>query len=448
MRLPRRLLFIALTVACVVGFVELVALAALSLLDGRLALPHRIQGERTLIAQVEVDDLGEEVPEGGEVNQWTVGMEEEHVLHPYLGFVQDPKRDTAARKWALNRQAGDFGFPRNFHPLFSEPSSQRVVVVVVGGSVARQIGYGGNRFLQEGIARIPRFEGREVWVLALGLGGYKQPQQLMTVNYFLALGMPIDILINIDGFNEVVLPATENVSIGVNPFYPRGWTFRVEGMGPEDRRLRGEITLLGGLRRQLARVFSRVPLRYSATGSLLWRLVDRVTVRAIRTRESDLLAREAGGGSYQGRGPAFRFSDQSELYEALADVWVRSSLQMHRLAGANGIEYYHFLQPNQYDEGSKRLTLEEQRRAWIDTAPAREPVMVGYPVLRARGKALRNAGVPFFDLTSTFRDVQATVYVDACCHYSERGIRIVVDLIVAAVAAGPQSSGETPGPAS
>jgi hypothetical protein len=111
-------------------------------------------------------------------------------------------------------------------------------------------------------------------------------------------------------------------------------------------------------------------------------------------------------------------------------------VQLGRLAAANHIEYYHFLQPNQYDQASKELSLEERRRAWDDDAPARQPVAIGYPMLRSRGASLHLEGVRFVDLSSAFREVSETTYIDRCCHYNELGIEIVVDRIVETVAAG------------
>ena len=51
--------------------------------------------------------------------------------------------------------------------------------------------------------------GKKIVVINLGLAGYKQPQQLMTLNYLLALGAEFDIVIALDGFNEVALPGSK-----------------------------------------------------------------------------------------------------------------------------------------------------------------------------------------------------------------------------------------------
>ena len=48
-------------------------------------------------------------------------------------------------------------------------------------------------------------------------GGWKQPQQLLALSWILALGGELDVLINVDGFNEVALDGVENAERGVFP---------------------------------------------------------------------------------------------------------------------------------------------------------------------------------------------------------------------------------------
>ena len=134
-------------------------------------------------------------------------------LHPYTGFVHD---HSGARK-STNR----FGFP-GFDPL-RPPAADEVRVVVTGGSVALQLFKEGGRRLREQLSRHPELAGREIRLVALTLGGFKQPQQLMSLTWFLALGAHFDVVINVDGFNEVVLPYSDNVPEGVHPAFPRSW---------------------------------------------------------------------------------------------------------------------------------------------------------------------------------------------------------------------------------
>ncbi len=105
----------------------------------------------------------------------------------------------------------------------------------------------------------------------------------------------------------------------------------------------------------------------------------------------------------------------------LAALWHDASLQLARLCAANGVQYFHFLQPNQYLPGSKQLSEEELRTAFLGGHAYGRWVPLGYPLLREEGSALVAAGVKFHDLTDVFADVTETIYVDDCCHVNERG---------------------------
>jgi len=57
-------------------------------------------------------------------------------------------------------------------------------------------------------------------LVILGFPGYKQPQQLLALAYFLSLGAEYDLIINLDGYNDIVLPVTDNYNLGSTPFSP------------------------------------------------------------------------------------------------------------------------------------------------------------------------------------------------------------------------------------
>ena len=54
------------------------------------------------------------------------------------------------------------------------------------------------------------FKARTLVPLCMAHEGYKQPQQLLVLAYFLSIGQPFDLVINIDGFNEVALSPLNN----------------------------------------------------------------------------------------------------------------------------------------------------------------------------------------------------------------------------------------------
>jgi hypothetical protein len=440
--LRRRLAFAALTALLVFVVLEGLSWIVLSCIEGRPCGHRTLAARRTAVINgarttevLDPREQGEGADEPGSGKATSV-----NVIHPYLGFVMAPDPDIPRHSPRYRAQAADLGFPYNFHDLFNPETPQQLVVAVVGGSVAQQIAQKGRPFplLEGALAGCPRFQGRDVKVLNLAIGGFKQPQQLMTIAYFLALGMNIDVVINIDGFNEVSLPVSENLVLGENPFFPRSWSLRVGDMDPEERRSRGEVTFLWDFRSEVARGFSARPLSWSLTSGLVWRLLDRALEGRLATCERLLLSRGQGEGprDIQALGPAFGTTQPPEIYHQLADGWQRCSIQLSRLCAANGIEYYHFLQPNQNFPGSKPLNAEEKRIAWDPESDYVACVGVGYPLLRERASALREAGVSFVDLTQEFAHTDETVYRDRCCHFTLLGIERLVARIAETVGAG------------
>jgi hypothetical protein len=109
--------------------------------------------------------------------------------------------------------------------------------------------------------------------------------------------------------------------------------------------------------------------------------------------------------------------------------WGRASRQIQALCEAQGILYLHFLQPNQYVEGSKPLSAKELRLAATETSGIAPLVSTGYPLLIEAGRELVRDGLPFHDLTLAFESIEETLYIDSCCHVSPQGSGILAKLI-------------------
>ena len=56
---------------------------------------------------------------------------------------------------------------------------------------------------------------------------------------------------------------------------------------------------------------------------------------------------------------------------------------------------------------------------------------MGYPMLRAMGRTLRNRGIAFLDCTRVFENVPETLYLDAC-HFNEKGNLLLAEAIAKA----------------
>jgi len=353
------------------------------------------------------------------------------MLHPYLGFVNDPR--------AFHR-INEFGFLGPSPILKRHP--QRLNVLLTGGSVAVEL-YGDGSLLKSALSGLPEFRGKEIVIVPACLGGYKQPQQLLALAHFLALGAEYDLVINLDGFNEAVIPFAENVPRGVEPSFPRSWDlYARRGLRFDQQILMGRMSLLRERREGWRGAFAGTPLRYSMTALTLWRAKDRALGSRMRALQAALERSLQSGpeDTPQVRGAGFAGSGTDTLFPAAARHWMRASLQMRALCEAAGARYFHFLQPNHHLPGSKPLTRDEERLLaspdpW--TAAAKEAVARAYPLFRAEGRRLREAGVRFVDLSGLFERETSTVFRDSCCHYNGKGYQLLGMALQDAVGKAP-----------
>ena len=77
----------------------------------------------------------------------------------------------------------------------------------------------------------PRLRDRPVQVRCVAIGGFKQPQMLGALAYLMSLGQRYDVVVELDGFNDVVLGYTEYKHKGKFPGYPRDWDALVGDYG-------------------------------------------------------------------------------------------------------------------------------------------------------------------------------------------------------------------------
>lgn len=346
------------------------------------------------------------------------------ILHPYFGYVVNPDRR------GINR----YGFFR-IAPL-TKRGPDTAVILISGGSVADQFFTMGQETLVRRLRERGVFPDKRVEVVSTALGGYKQPQQLLILSYFLARGAEYDVVINLDGFNEVD-GAKDNVLDGINPFFPHHWNLHArQGLAPEAMVHFGRVELIRQHRERLRAMFSHRLLRRSTFFLSLWDFLDRRQEGQMRAEMHALQAFLSSSElPPRVRGPEISFTGDDQMYAELADVWERSSLEMARLCRDSGTRYVHALQPNQYFPGSKILSEEERQIAWDQDVADTKRVETGYPLLLERGRELRELGVHFVDLTMLFRDETGTIYNDTCCHVNQRGADLMAEAIAEAIAA-------------
>jgi hypothetical protein len=343
-------------------------------------------------------------------------------LHPYFGFVyrQGYVQDGVT--------TNNFGFLTSHDFPFRKTRSDQFVVGVFGGSVAAlfSLHEPKHRVLAEALRRLPSLADKEIVILSFAGGSYKQPQQLLILNYFLSMGQKLDLVVNIDGFNEAAFSYLDNrsavdvsmpsaslisplIDLADKDFSPQELTVtldvlhRKSQLGPALKAL-GDCTL-------------------GVCYSLRWLRVQYLLRQyaGAMTALSTVKARQPTPDSVFSMKRVAQPLADDEATERIADEWATSSVLMSQLLTARNIPYVHVIQPNQYFPTSRRFSDEEKRIAFTDQSTVKAGVINGYPKLLARVERLRAAGVNVLNGVRVFDQVPDIVYVDNCCHYNDIG---------------------------
>ena len=414
----KRLLYWAFLLLVTVIVVELCPYVVSPLLYGQAYSRSGVKNAMANVTQRDGQQLSDSAAaanSGAEANAYLGG----HILHPYLGFVSVP-----------HEQYNRFALPG---PDPVTPASKDTVnVFLSGGSVALGLFNSAAETLAQRLSEAEAYKGKHIRIVLAALGGFKQPQQLMALSYFKSLGAHYDLVINLDGFNEAVLPYSDNLSFGIHPSYPRHW--HIYSRKRLDSKVQYFIARQLALQQQqneLKEKWERRHYNLSNFGLMLWNVRNTALMNALAEVEGELRAAVQGSeSSYQSTGPVEAVSDTAQFFTGLAERWAYASVQMRHLAEGGGGRYVHFLQPNQYVEGSKELTEEELEIAYEENDFAyKTGVLRGYGDLMAQGAVLQAQGVDFVDLTPVFREEQRTVYNDKCCHFNDLGYRLIAEAI-------------------
>ena len=345
------------------------------------------------------------------------------VLHPYFG----PIHRTGIRPETNNV---GFGSPQAFP--FARTGDRQFLIGVFGGSVARIFCDRGQARLVERLRRSRTLDGRDIVLLCFAHEGYKQPQQLLVLAYFLSLGQQLDLAVNIDGFNEVAL-GTQNHERGRDISMPS--PIHLDPLiGLIDRStmttpMIESLAAINRYKQRLNELVARIERnRIASVNFVLERLYARTTdqYRAELARFAALPPVPPSSSLIQVT-PPVAGRDAATLYEEIASGWSGASLLMNDMLRARGIPYLHVLQPNQYHT-RRRFGDEEARVALNSATPFKQAVERGYPALVRESASLRGKE-QFFDATAIFDDEAGAVYEDDCCHYTQRGNDLLADFI-------------------
>lgn len=360
------------------------------------------------------------------------------IVHPYIGYTVDGKlkaddceSDNLEDCYSRVRVDTDKPFPKR--------SDDKLIVAIFGGSFAMGTSKGTGRadYYKLYLSRLPQFKNREIIVFTFAGGGYKQPQQVLSLNYLYGLGAEFDIVINIDGFNEMAVAHYGHKLAGIHPSFPQSWpAYMQSALSPE---LLDNYSLKKSLvesNASFAKLLSLPGFRSSPMLNLIWKVKNDNAIHEITELSSKIQTAGSTDNKefrYQETGPDYEFTDWPSFYRYAATIWAKSSVLMKAATEINGGKYFHFLQPNQHIDGSKILSDEELQVAYSPNQGYGAVFKESQQYLIEKTEFLQQNDVSFFDMTYHFKDTPDTLYIDSCCHMNYKGYALVVAEIVSSI---------------
>lgn len=353
-------------------------------------------------------------------------------IHPYFGYTYKP----GFRPTPSDLAANNNGFLSNYDYPFKRANENQYIVGIFGGSVADKFWLYEfeHHSLANNLRKLPTLQNKEVIVLNFALPGGKQPQQMLILSYFLSVGQDLDLVINIDGYNEVHHAASNNRNF-VEASMPTSFIelpmVEMANNDLSDQEAESILTILkdkARMKKLLAQttecklafsyLLTAVQIKYYS--SVYSQHVGEYTLLVLgrsKLEKNDTIVRINRLSSP---------TDDDALYHNAAEIWADSSLSMNGMLAQRHIPYFQFLQPNQYYSTGRKFSEAEriiavtQRGEGFD-----EAVKKGYPILLSRIADLKNSNVAVFSAVNLFDNIQDAVYVDDCCHYNDRGNEVL-----------------------
>jgi len=370
-------------------------------------------------------------------------------LHPYFGPIHRPgipfDVPEALRRSASTprHQTNNFGFVSPYDYPVARTSDRQFFVGVFGGSVANWFCEVGAARLLEDLRRQPFFAAKDLVPICLSHEGYKQPQQALVLTYFLAVGQPLDLVINIDGFNEVALG---------NLNEQRGWDLSMPSVMHLDPLINvvNQATLTPEKLQTLAAIetdkqrLNRLAGWINATHLASVDVVLERYYAAVeqgyheKQQRFQQLPSSPPENSVVHVTPSVRARRGDEVFSDAAKNWAAASVLMHDTLEARGVAYFHVLQPNQY-YGTRRFSEGEAKVALSDQSLFKPGAEKGYPWLEKELLATQasHPGMHLLNGVHLFDALSEAVYMDNCCHYTLAGNDLLADFLARSILAAP-----------
>jgi len=345
-------------------------------------------------------------------------------FHPFFGFIQKPGPD-----FRPGFKVNNYGFISPYDYPLKKTNKNQFIIGVFGGSVASNYGIFEvqNKILPRYLKQVPGLQDKEFVILSFATGGYKQPQQLLILNYFLALGQELDLVVNIDGFNEVALSNLNNKNKvdlampSIQHILPltnlANNSLSLKAMKASVRIQETKTQINEGLESLQGCSFAACD---ALTSVYVQNLVNNYRKDVIAF-EQERTQPEKDGGSVIYINTNKSVLGDSAAFEEMALNWEKSSIFMQKVLSASNVPYFHVLQPNQYYQTKRVFGEAEKQIAFNNDTPYAKAVEIGYPALLSKLPNLEKNKINIFNGVKVFDKTKDAVYVDSCCHYNQAG---------------------------
>jgi hypothetical protein len=375
--------------------------------------------------------------ETANITQRSGGLSQQ--LHPYFGFVD--RQGYSVQLNGASYLSNNFGFasPRDYP--FKRENKNQFIIGIFGGSVAQLLSVFEieNQVLTNKLKQFPYFDNKQIIVLPFAVGSYKQPQQLLILNYFLSTGQDLDMVINLDGFNEAALSYLNNKH-GFDISMPNYLMIKPLVDLANNDLSQDELSLtleIAQDKNSLKAASARLDNSKLATAYVVAWLQQRYFANKINNEVQKLEAQKGAVGrdkkSLIEINQIAEPLDDTIVLEKIASMWADSSLMMKNTLDNKGVLYFHFLQANQYYPTGRNFSEEEKIVAFSQGSPYEEGVRKGYPLLLSKIDTMKRSGINVFSLVNEFDDTKSSVYVDNCCHYNKLGNEKTLNYISTAI---------------
>ncbi|MEG4120774.1 hypothetical protein QUA43_25310 [Microcoleus sp. N9_B4] len=346
-------------------------------------------------------------------------------FHPFFGFIQKPSAD-----FRPGFKVNNYGFISPYDYPLKKTKKNQFIIGVFGGSVASNYGVFEvqNKILPQYLKQLPGLKDKEFVILSFATGGYKQPQQLLILNYFLALGQEMDLVVNIDGFNEVALSNLNNknqVDLAMPSIQHILPLTSLANNSLSTKAMKTTIRIQENKARINQGLSSLQNCFFAACDALtsvyVQNLVNNYKTDVIKFEKERTQQKKDDSGSVIYINTNKSVLQDSLAFEQMAQNWVKSSIFMHKVLSASNVPYFHVLQPNQYYQTKRVFGEAEKQIAFNKDTPYAKSVQIGYPALFKKFPNLEKNNINLVNAVNVFDKTKDAVYVDSCCHYNQAG---------------------------